>query len=68
MKPDIGMIPFQMKILEIQLAITKMRNPLNGFWYRRNRIKNIGAANAAIGNIHLPLEKNRKTKPNKKYK
>jgi hypothetical protein len=58
-----GIIPFQTNIFDIQQASTIKRNPLNGFWNRRKRIRNTGARKAAIGKIHFPLKKNSKTVP-----
>jgi len=57
---------FQMKILETNPAMTRNSSPLSGLWNLRNRIKNIGAINAAMGRVHLPLKKKRKMKPSKK--
>jgi hypothetical protein len=57
---------FQMKILETSPTMTKYTNPFNGVCNLRNRIKNIGAANAAIGRIHLPLKKKRQMNPKKR--
>ena len=61
-----GIIPFQMNMFDNQPARTMIKKPLSGFWNRKNLIKKIGAINAAIGKIHLPLKKKRKIKPIKK--
>ncbi len=41
--------------------------PLKGFWSLKNLIRNKGAKKAAIGRIHLPLEKKRNINPINKY-